>query len=150
MGRGRMAIGGICCRVWSGEEFSEKWRKGVIVSIAKKRGVKRVDEHRGVTLMPTAYKVYAVMLAERLRREREEKGILPEGQVRFGKGRGVIDNIYILNYVVEREIARGNKIVATFVDLKAMFDSMDRRVLGRSLEESGDECKNKGKDYGDL
>lgn len=100
----RRTIGRIYSRVWSGEGFPEKWRKGVIVSIVKKRRVKRVDEHRGTALMPTAYKVYAAMLAERLRREIKEKGILPKGQVRFGKGREVIDNIYILNYVVKREI----------------------------------------------
>lgn len=119
------------------------------MSIAKKKGVKRVDEHRRTTLMPTAYKVYAVMLAERLRREIKEKGILPKGQVRFGKGREVIDNIYILNYVVKREIARKNNIVATFVDLKAMWTQWTG-VLGSSLKESGGEYKNKEKDYGDL
>lgn len=117
----RRTIGRIYSRVWSGEGFPEKWREGVIVSIAKKRGVKRVDEHRGTTLMPTAYKVYAVMLMERLRREIKEKGILPKGQVRFGKGREVIDNIYILNYVVKREIVRRNNIVAT-------FDLVDRGI----------------------
>lgn len=52
--------------------------------------------------------------------------MLPEGQAGFRKGRRVMDNIYTLNYVVERirenkRIARGNKVVATFVDLKA-FD----------------------------
>lgn len=76
-----------------------------------------------------------MILAERLRREIEEKGILSEGQMRFGKGRGVIDNIYILNYVVERGIVRGNKIVATFVDLKEMFDSMDRGSIRKKFRE---------------
>jgi len=33
--------------------------------------------------------------------------MLPEGQTGFRKGRGVVDNIYTLNFVVEREIARG-------------------------------------------
>jgi len=59
------------------------------VPIAKKRGAERVEEHRGgVTLMPTAYKIYAMVLAERLRREMEEKGMLPEGQAGFRKGKG--------------------------------------------------------------
>jgi len=35
---------------------------------------------------------------------------------------------------VERELARGRKVVATFVDLRT-FDSVDRRILERSLEE---------------
>lgn len=47
----RRTIGRIYSRVWGGEGFPEKWREGVIVSIAKKRGVKRVDEHRETTLM---------------------------------------------------------------------------------------------------
>lgn len=63
--------------------------------------------------------------------------MLPESQVGFRKGKEVMDNIYTLNYVVKREIARGNKIVVTFVDLKTAFDSVDRGVLGRSLEERG-------------
>lgn len=46
----------------------------------------------------------------------------------------MVDDIYTLNYVVERKIARGRKIVAKFINLKAAFDSVDRRVLGRSLE----------------
>lgn len=53
--------------------------------------------------MPTAYKIYAMVLTERLRREIEEGGILPERQG-FRKGRGVIDNVYTLNlFSRERE-----------------------------------------------
>lgn len=43
----------------------------------------------------------------------------------------MIDNIYTLNYVVEKELASGKRIVATFVDLRAAFDLVDRGVLGR-------------------
>jgi len=46
----------------------------------------------------------------------------------------VIDNIYVINYL-ERELLRGRKVVATFVDLKTTFDSVDRGILERSLEE---------------
>lgn len=37
--------------------------------------------------MPIAYKVYAMVLVKRLRREIEEKGMLPERQAEFRKGR---------------------------------------------------------------
>lgn len=103
------------------------------MSIAKKMGVAKKWRSIEKSLMPTAYKEYAVMLAEKLRREIEKKGILSEGQMRFGKGRGVIDNIYILNYVMEREIVRGNKIVVTFVDLKGMFDSVNRGSIRKKF-----------------
>lgn len=91
----------------------ERWHNSA--GREKEEKAKKMEKHREVTLMPTAYKVYAKVLAERLRKEIEEKGMLPEWQVGFRKGKEVMDNIYTPNYVVKREIARGNKIVATFV-----------------------------------
>lgn len=44
-----------------------------MIPVAKKREAERVDEYRGVTLMLTPYKIYAMVLAERLRAEIEEK-----------------------------------------------------------------------------
>lgn len=41
-----------------------------------------------MTLLPTAYKVYASILADRLEREVKEKGILPVWQAGFRKGKG--------------------------------------------------------------
>lgn len=46
----------------------EEWIEGDIVPIIKKGEEKNVEEYRGVTLMRTAYKVYASMLAKRLKR----------------------------------------------------------------------------------
>jgi len=71
------------------------------------------------------------VLANRLEKEIEEKGIIPEWQAGFRKKKGVIDNIYTLNYIVGREIEKGRKVVVALVDLKAAFDSVDRRILGR-------------------
>lgn len=41
--------------------------------VAKKKVAVKIEEHRGVRLLPTAYKVYASMLANKLRKEMEEK-----------------------------------------------------------------------------
>jgi len=78
---------------------------------------------------------FATVLANRLEKEIEEKGIIPEWQAGFRKNKGVIDNIYTLNYIMGREIERGRKMVVALVDLKAAFNSVDRRILGRRLEE---------------
>lgn len=103
----------------------------------KKRDAEKVEDHRKITLLPTAYKIYASVLANRLRKKIEEKGIVPDSQTGFREGRGVIDNIYCLNYLVGREVRRGRKIVAALIDLKAAFDSVDRRIMRRRLEEGG-------------
>lgn len=53
-----------------------------------------MEDYRGVTLLSTLYKVYAV-LAERLKEEVEEKGLILQNQTGFKKGLGTIDNICV-------------------------------------------------------
>lgn len=48
-------------------------------------------------------------------------------QTGFRKGMGTVDNIYVLNYMVSKQIGRvGGRLVALFIDLKVAFDSVDR------------------------
>jgi len=91
-----------------------------------------------VTLTPALYKIYAMVLGGRLEEELEEGRKIPPNQTGFRKGVGTMDNIYVLNYLVNKRLSReGGKVVAFFVDLKAAFDSVDREVLERVLKERG-------------
>lgn len=57
----------------------------------------------------------------------EERGLAPQNQTEFRKGMGTIDNVYVLNYLVNRQLSREKgKIMAFFVDLKTAFNSVDR------------------------
>lgn len=56
-----------------------------------------MEDYRGVTLVPTLYKVYVAVLAERLKEDLEEKGVILQNQMGFRKGMGTIDNIYVLH-----------------------------------------------------
>jgi len=71
----------------------------MITPIHKKGDTSDVRNYRGITLLCTAYKIYAAILAKRLREEIERKGSLPETQVGFRKGRGTMDNVRILQQV---------------------------------------------------
>lgn len=102
----------------------------------EKRGAIKIQDHKTITLLSTAYKIYASVLANKLKKEMKEKDLVPESQAGLRKRR-VIDNIYCLNYLVGRDVGRRKKIVAALVDLKAAFDSVDRRIMGRKLEEGG-------------
>jgi len=47
----------------------------------------------------------------------------------FRKGMGTMDNIYVINYMINRQIGRKNEgMVALFINMKATFDSVDRRA----------------------
>ncbi|KMQ92547.1 flagellar attachment zone protein 1-like protein [Lasius niger] len=85
--------------------------------------------------MDTAYKIYANILNVRLKEATEK--IFEEGQFGFIAGRGTIDAIYALNFVVNKEIAKKKrKIFAFFADLKAAFDKVDRIELGKMLKKT--------------
>jgi len=73
-----------------------------------------------------------------LREEIEGKGISPSNQIEFRKGMGTMDNIYVLNYLVNKKLeAKKGKIIAMFVDLKAAFDSMNREILLCAMRQRG-------------
>ena len=49
-----------------------------------------------------------------------------------------MDNVYVLNYLVNRQVVRKErKMLVLFIDLKAAFDSVDRGVLIRTMRKRG-------------
>ena len=81
-----------------------------------------------------AYKIYAGILDERVKKDIE--GRLAEGQFGFREGRGAIDAIYVLNHLVDKELSKKKgKLIACFVDLKAAFDKVDGRAMMDRLKE---------------
>jgi len=108
----------------------------VITPIHKKGDTSDVKNYRGITLLCTAYKIYAAILAERLREEIDRKGSLPETQAGFRKGRGTMDNVRILQQVINKEISKKRgEMYGFFIDLKAAFDKVDRKIVWRAMEE---------------
>lgn len=86
-----------------------------------------MKDYRRLTLKQTAYKIYTSILPEGLREEVGQKAILPSNQTEFRRGMVTMDNIYVLNYLINRQVMRGKKrMVIIFVDLKAAFDLVNR------------------------
>ena len=49
-----------------------------------------------------------------------------------------MDNIYVLNYLINRQVVRkGRRMVIFFMDPKAAFDSVDRGVLVQAMRIAG-------------
>lgn len=88
----------------------EEWNKRLINPICKKDKQGETKNYRGVILINMAYKIYADILNERLRKKIEKK--LEEGQFGFRERRETTDAIYIelhwivLNYIVNRELMK--------------------------------------------
>jgi len=87
-------------------------------------------------MLCTTYKIYAAILAERLREEIERKRSLPETQAGLKKRRGTMNNVMILCQVINKEISKQRgKVCGFFIDLKAAFDKVDRKILWKAMEE---------------
>jgi len=107
-----------------------------VIPVLKKGQGRLVEEYRGVTVMPTLYKIYAMAMAERLREEVEGREMLSPSQTGFRKGMGTMDNIFVLNYLINRQIGKKEgKLIAVFVDMRTAFDSLDRGILLSTMRE---------------
>ena len=124
-------------KVWEGQSIPDDWKAGAIVPLYKKGDPNETKNYRGITLMSTAYKLYIEIIRMRLEKEVNEKGILPEGQAGFCKGRSTIDNIYLLDHLIQKAKVKKEKLYLVFVDLKAAFDTVDRKKLWEILRKLG-------------
>nr|VZH97735.1 unnamed protein product [Spirometra erinaceieuropaei] len=83
--------------------FQEMWRQGevpqdfkdaTIVHLYKRKGNRQVcDNHRGISLLNIAGKIFARILLHRLNNHLEQ-GLLPESQCDFRRNRGPVDMIF--------------------------------------------------------
>lgn len=79
-----------------------------------------------------------MILEEKLKQELERKEILQETQAGFRAGRRTMDNLYILNRTVDKELEKkGGKVYAFFIDLRAAFDTINRKKLIEVMKKNG-------------
>ncbi len=86
--------------VWESECIPSDWRCAIIVAVFKKGDRRLCANHRGVSLLSVAGKVFIRALLSRLH-EQIEPSILEE-QCGFHSGRSITDRIFTLKLVVDR------------------------------------------------
>ncbi|KAL6419261.1 hypothetical protein ACFW04_013991 [Cataglyphis niger] len=112
--------------------------QGMLIGIRKELEVEQVKTKKMEGLMEVALKLYFLVLASRLSGEVEKKGLVPQNQTGFKKKLGTMNNIFVLNYLVNKQLGKKKKkLVAFFTDLKATFDSVDRGKLMEAMRERG-------------
>lgn len=92
-----------------------------IVKKEERWGITEDDANAGII-----QDIHSNLGEETKKRSGRERNIL-SNQTGFRRKMGTMDNIYTLNYL-GRQLKSG-KVVLLFIDLKAAFDSVDRRVL---------------------
>ncbi|BHF63282.1 hypothetical protein SprV_0200627400 [Sparganum proliferum] len=123
--------------------FQEMWRQGevpqdfkdaTIVHLYKRKGNRQIcDNHRGISLLNIAEKIFARILRDRLKNHLEQ-GLLPESQCGFRRHRGTTDMIFAARQLQEKCQEMRTHLYSTFVDLTKAFDTVNREGMWKIMQ----------------
>ena len=122
-------------KICDSKECPKDWGKAVIVPLHKKGDRKECSNYRAISLTSIAGKVYTKILQRRLKRYVEEA--MSEEQAGFRKGRGTMDQIFVIRQLSEKHIERNRTLYNNFIDYKQAFDSLWQEGLWRSMRHCG-------------
>ena len=93
---------------------------------------------RGIALTSVVYKVFCMILNNRLSEVVDEFHLLAEEQGGFRKGRGCQDQVLTLLLVAQSSVARKKEgCLTAFIDFSKAYDRVHRGKLWRCLESVG-------------
>lgn len=117
-----------------------EWSKCNIVPIGKGMTSISTDplSHRGLAMQCCIFKLYCLILNNRLYSYAELNDCLHESQNGFRRGRGCIDHIFSLTEAIKMNLPMpSSRVFACFVDIKKAFPSVNRELLLWRLHEIG-------------
>ena len=117
--------------IWNNERLPAQWNEGIICPIYKKGDRLNCSNYRPITLLNIAYKIFTILLNNRLTDIIESK--LGEYQMGFRPNRSTIDNIFIVRQVFEKCHEYNIDLYNIFVDYTQTFDSVNRNKIIESL-----------------
>lgn len=123
--------------VFESGSFPKAWTEAVIQPLHKKGDVNLADNYRGISLLNISSKLYSFILNQRLSNWIEANGVIEDVQAGFRKGYSTIDHIFTLSALVQKQLVRGKKLYAAFIDFKKAFDLVNRDKLWEVLHKRG-------------
>ena len=100
-----------------------------------RRGMKHCNNYRGISLLPTTYKVLSNILLSRLIPYAEK--VTGDHQCEFRRNRSTTDHIFCIRQILEKKWEYNEAVHRLFIDFKKAYDSVRREVLYNILIEFG-------------
>ena len=101
------------------------------------RCVCRMNELRGISLVPVAYKAMCGIIQERLTQVVGERNLVAEEQGGFRRGRGCRDQLLTLMLLGQIKAMSKRGMFAGFINFRKAYDRVDREKLWGCLERMG-------------
>jgi len=86
--------------IWKKEKLPEEWKRSIIVPIHKKGDKTDCKNYRGISLLPTTYKISSNILLSRLIPYAKE--IIGDHQCGFRRNRSTIDHIFCIRQILKK------------------------------------------------
>jgi len=118
-------------KIWKQEKIPCEWSEEIPRPIYKKGDRKQCSIYRGIFLLNITYKIFAILLYNRL-----SKIIEPEignYQMGFRPNRSTIDNLFIVRQIYEKCHEYNIDLHNIFIDFSQAFDTINRDVIYNSL-----------------
>ena len=113
--------------IWNKEELPKRGNELIIVLIYKKGDKTDCSNYRGLSLLPTTYKILSNILLSRLIPYTEE--IIEDHQCEFRRNRSTTDHIFCIRQILEEIWQQNGTMHRLFIDFKKAYDSVRREVL---------------------
>jgi len=128
------AIHKLIISIWNNEELPEEWKESIILPIYKKGDKTDCNNYRGISLLPTTYKMSNILLSRLI--PYAEK-VIGDHQCGFQCNRLTTDHIFCIRQILEKKWEYNEAVHQLFIDFKKAYDSVRREVLYNILIEFG-------------
>ena len=113
--------------------MTEEWKESIIVPVYKKGDKINCGNYRGISHLPTTYKILFNILLSRLTPEE----ITGDHRCGFRHNRSTTDHIFCIHQILEEKREYNEALHQLFIDFKKAYDSVGREVLCNVLIELG-------------
>ena len=123
----------ICQQMWETQQWPQDWKRSVFIPIPKKGNAKECSNYHTIALISHTSKVMLKILQARLQQYVNRE--LPDVQAGFRKGRGTIDQIANICWIMEQASEFQENIYFCFIDYAKVFDRVDHNKLWKIIQE---------------
>ena len=121
---------------WTEEKLPQDWKLAEVVPLYKNKGKRsECGNYRGISLLSVLGKVFASINLNRCKDALDQ--MLREEQCGFRKSRGCTDQLVALRQILEECMSFQLDISFCFIDFRAAFNSVDRKMMYKIMKHYG-------------